>query len=524
MAEYESEVKTFRELTEKVAQGRDVETSLHGAYLCLKQFLPLNEINLNYYVPERNSIRMISQATLDGAKKKFVELRLTSETKLSREDIVMRGYNSAHVIPRPDHVPVNKAWAELLGQNHLSHIVLNLYDDTNTKELGALLLSSTDKSKFTEKHGSLISALRAPFTLLIKNALLQHEMDILRAHLSKKPVVDNGETSLGTYDQTPCFGSGLFGVKEQIEKVANLDCTVLLLGETGVGKEVIADTIHALSRRKNESIVKINCGALPDSLLDAQLFGHEKGAFTGAASRVAGYFERANKGTLFLDEIGDLSLQGQIRLLRVLEQKELLRVGGGEKVSVDARIIAATNRDLETMVINNQFREDLWYRLNIFPIHIPPLRDRRRDIPILVDYFVTKLSQKMCLIKKPEIAPETIDYLMAYDWPGNIRQLKNTLERCLILNPTGPLRVDSILRQQTQTDMRKQLIQNQQIECLNSVMSRHIQSILEKTNGKIYGPGGAAELLQLEPSTLRNKMDKLGIAYKRNNSVSFPVK
>lgn len=517
MAEYESESKAFLEVTEKISQGRDVENSLYESFLWLKQFLPLNEINLNYYAPEQNSIRMLSQATIDGAQKKVIELHLTRETKLSREDIVRRGTNSAHVIHRPEHVAVSKAWAELLGQDRLSHIVLNLFDDAGKKELGALLLSSRNGCTFTEKHGSLIFALRAPFILLLKNALLHHEMGILRGQLSKKPVVDIGETSLGGCDQIPCFDSGLFGVKDQIEKVAHLDCTVLLLGETGVGKEVVADLIHTLSRRKSGPLVKINCGALPDSLLDSQFFGHEKGAFTGAASRVAGHFERANKGTLFLDEIGDLSIHGQTRLLRVLEQKELLRVGGGQTVSVDARIIAATHRDLETMVSKNQFREDLWYRLNIFPIHIPPLRDRKIDIPILVEYFVTKLSQKMCLTTKPEIASETMDYLIAYDWPGNIRQLKSTLERCLILNPSGPLRVDSILRQQTQGDMRKHLIQNPQMDCLDSVISRHIQCILEKTNGKIHGPGGAAELLRLEPSTLRNKMDKLGIAYKRNS-------
>jgi len=205
-----------------------------------------------------------------------------------------------------------------------------------------------------------------------------------------------------------------------------------LLGETGTGKEVFANAIHYSSPRKNGPFIKVNCGAIPETLLDSELFGHEKGAFTGAVSQKRGRFERANKGTIFLDEIGELPAPAQVRLLRVLQTKEIERVGGATSIPVDVRIISATNRNLQEMIASGRFREDLWFRLNVFPIMIPPLRQRREDIPALVHHLIERKSKELKLTGRPVLAPGAIDRLMAHEWPGNVRELENMIERSLI--------------------------------------------------------------------------------------------
>mgnify|MGYP005625441891 CR=1 FL=1 len=303
--------------------------------------------------------------------------------------------------------------------------------------------------------------------------------------------------------------------KRAIRELAELDfvrsgTNLVFRGETGVGKDVIANAIHYSSLRSSGPFVSVNCGAIPDSLIDSELFGHEKGAFTGALSQKRGRFERANQGTIFLDEIGELPLQAQVRLLRVLQSKEIERVGGTKTISLDIRIIAATNRNLQEMVTTKQFREDLWFRLDVFPIWIPPLRERKSDIPALLQHFINLKSRELKLPRIPVLAQGAIDPLMKYDWPGNIRELANVVERALITNDDGPLDFKNVqLRGVNLTNTE----QNKNPDGLNKVISAHIQQVLAKTNGKVHGPGGAAELLEINPNTLRNRMDKLGIAY-----------
>lgn len=297
----------------------------------------------------------------------------------------------------------------------------------------------------------------------------------------------------------------LLRVLSQVEQVAATNATVLLLGETGTGKELIASEIHALSPRRDRVMVRVNCSAIPATLIESELFGREKGAYTGALSRQIGRFEMAGGSTLFLDEIGELPAEIQVKLLRVLQEKQIERLGSPRPIPVDVRIIAATNRDLERLVRNGKFREDLFYRLNVFPIRIPPLRERREDIPALVSALVSEFATAFG--KNIEsIDRASMDALQRYPWPGNIRELRNVVERAMIV-ATGPkLRIDP---------PRSIDIPAGDDLSARAVEREHILRVLAVTGGRIRGKGGAAEILQLKPTTLESRMVKLGIQKRR---------
>ena len=292
-------------------------------------------------------------------------------------------------------------------------------------------------------------------------------------------------------------------VLRNVEKVADTDSTVLVLGETGTGKELIARALHNNSRRSNRALVTVNCAALPPEIIESELFGHEKGAFTGAYEKKTGRFELAHEGTIFLDEIGDLPLNLQTKLLRVLQEGEYQRVGSSTTIKTDVRVIAATNRDLQTAIRNGDFRQDLYYRLNVFPILVPPLRERMEDIPLLVQYFIKKYSTKT---GRPvsEISQKVMDRLMSYDWPGNIRELENIIERAVILSEDGRIKPGGWMPIfQSATDHT--------ISTLEESERQHILKALQKTNWRISGENGAAALLNIKRSTLQARMKKLGI-------------
>jgi transcriptional regulator with GAF, ATPase, and Fis domain len=308
---------------------------------------------------------------------------------------------------------------------------------------------------------------------------------------------------------------GLRDVMEKADIAASVESPVLLLGETGVGKDIIANYIHYASSRYKESFITVNCGAIPDALIDSELFGHEKGAFTGALSQKRGRFERAHQGTIFLDEIGELPLPAQVRLLRVLQSKEIERVGGVKTIPLDIRIVAATHRNLEEMVKEKMFREDLWFRLNVFPLLIPPLRRRVEDIPALAQHFIERKKKELNLSSTPDLATGAIDTLMAYDWPGNVRELENVIERAMILHRGDPLRFDDLGLTATESiDTAVGASREEPLE-LDALVRGHIQRVLKLTGGKIHGPGGAGDLLKVNPDTLRYRMKKLGIPFGR---------
>ncbi|HTL09741.1 MAG TPA: sigma 54-interacting transcriptional regulator [Chitinophagaceae bacterium] len=293
-----------------------------------------------------------------------------------------------------------------------------------------------------------------------------------------------------------------------VSQVAYSDSTVLLFGETGTGKELIANAIHAASTRRDKPMIRVNCAALPANLIESELFGHEKGSFTGAWERRIGKFELAHKSTLFLDEIGELPMELQVKLLRAIQEKEIERVGGRDIIRTDVRIIAATNRNLQMEVANGRFRHDLYYRLNVFPIALPALRDRKEDIPILAAYFMTRMSKKSGK-KVTSIAAHALKQLMDYHWPGNIRELEHLIERTVLLT-TGAV-IKQIEMPSTNKKDAWQGISNGAVKTIHEMEREYILSVLEITNGKIHGAGGAAELLKIPATTLSSKMQKLGI-------------
>ena len=296
----------------------------------------------------------------------------------------------------------------------------------------------------------------------------------------------------------------LQSVMEQVGKVAATNATVLLLGETGTGKELVARAVHWMSQRTGNSFIKLNCAAIPSGLLESELFGNEKGAFTGAVSKKIGRIELADKGTLFLDEIGEISLALQPKLLRVLQDQEFERLGGTQTLKVDFRLIAATNRDLADAVRENEFRSDLYYRLNVFPIRVPPLRERREDIQVLVEHFVQKFARRMNR-SITSIPKKTMDALKAWEWPGNVRELENFVERSVILtqgsvlaSPLTELKLNSPLQKSAD-------------ESLEAAERDHILRALRECHGQIGGPRGAAVRLGLKRTTLQSKLKHLGI-------------
>jgi chemotaxis protein methyltransferase CheR len=326
---------------------------------------------------------------------------------------------------------------------------------------------------------------------------LKEKLEVERAYLQEEIKLEyNYENIIGQSD-------GLNYVLYKVEQIAPSDTTVLVLGETGTGKELVARAIHGSSPRKERALVKVNCATLPSNLIESELFGHEKGAFTGAHVRQLGRFEIANGATLFLDEIGELPLELQPKLLRVIQDGEFERLGSSGTIKVDVRVIAATNRNLEEEVRRGRFREDLWYRLSIFPITVPPLRERMEDLALMVDFFIDKISKR--LGKSIESIPTRVmNTLQDYQWPGNVRELENVLERAVI-NSSGPKLhlVDELKKP------HKDLTITQ--KTLEDVERDHIIRILEQTNWKVSGKNGAAEILGLNRSTLRARIRKLGI-------------
>ncbi len=315
---------------------------------------------------------------------------------------------------------------------------------------------------------------------------------------------------------------GLAKAMEQVRQVAGLDTSVLLLGETGVGKGLIASQIHTMSARRAGAFVSVNCGAIPETLVDSELFGHEKGAFTGAVLRKQGRFERADKGTVFLDEIGELPLPAQVRLLNVLQNREIERVGSSCSYPVNIRVISATHRDLESMISKGSFRKDLWFRLNVFPIHIPALRHRKADIHDLAEYFIRKKAKKLKLGSLPQLKKSTARQLTDYHWPGNVRELENVVERAMICCRNGTLDFTGILSGKIQAvHTVPEGFCPASFLSLDQANRIHITNALASAKGKINGPGGAAQLLNIHPNTLRKRMDRLGIRYGKKRVASL---
>jgi formate hydrogenlyase transcriptional activator len=371
--------------------------------------------------------------------------------------------------------------------------------------LGLLAMGSKRSNNFGQEDLDILSQISVQISLALDNALAYGRLSASKKRLEDERLYLESEIR-AEYNFEDLVGqsAGLRKVLDQIEIVAPTGSTVLLHGETGTGKELIARAVHNLSPRRDRTFVRLNCAAIPSGLVESELFGHEKGAFTGALMQKRGRFEIADRGTLFLDEIGDISLDLQPKLLRALQEQEFERLGSNKTIHVDVRLIAATHRDLSLMIRNHQFREDLFYRLNVFPIEIPPLRERREDIPVLVHYFVSQLSARM-LKRIKSIPKRAMDALTNAAWPGNVRELENFIERAVILTQGDELNVPL-------TELKKSSVQyTSSVSTFQEAERQAIIDALKAASGRISGPGAAAERLGLKRTTLQNKMRRLNI-------------
>jgi PAS domain S-box-containing protein len=375
--------------------------------------------------------------------------------------------------------------------------------------IGTLAVASRFENAFSQREAEMLVQVADQVAMAVSNAMVFRQIADLRDRLSQEKQYLEDEINLeNRFEDIVGESGGLRQVLKQIETVAPTDATVLIQGETGTGKELLARAIHRLSARSERTFIKLNCAAIPAGLIESELFGHEKGAFTGAIARKMGRLELAHEGTLFLDEVGELPLELQPKLLRALQEREIERLGGSRPISVNIRLIAATNRDLAEMVAQKEFRSDLYYRLKVFPIFAPPLRDRAGDIPVLVRHFVSSHSRRMG--KAIETIPEeTMQALCRWPWPGNIRELENFLERAVILTRGSVLYVPLAELETKVAEEEAELeLEN---PTLHAAEREHILRVLRETKGQIGGTDGAAERLGLKRTTLNSKLKKLGI-------------
>ncbi len=511
------ESQFFREMTLRICGSLDIDQALSEAFGYLQRHVPVDAMGLGFHNLDQENMdapRIFVVAKVARPGSRYIWKDESDEIALSDEA-------AAYSRSPPDDLPTAFAINQPEEQHpslrdvfpgNATNSAVFLRLEVQGELSGVLVVSAEGQNRYSSEHTSLLECIREPFAIAMTNARRHRELRRLKDLLAEdnRALADDIKRSFGMEVVGADFG--LRGVMEQVRQVAPSNSPTLLLGETGTGKEVIARAIHLASQRCSGPMITMQCGAIPDALLDSELFGHEKGAFTGAVQRKRGRFERAHGGTLFLDEIGELSLEAQVKLLRVLQERRFERVGGTETLEVDVRVIAATHRDLERMVRDGTFREDLWYRLNVLPIRIPPLRLRREDIPSLVRYFITRKAQEMNLSDVPRVTSLDLQRLKAYRWPGNVRELQNVIERALILSSGGHLVFPTLDSSVRSTAAQEEPQRDEPVMRMNEAIAIHIRAVLERTRWKVSGPGGAAELLGMNPSTLRFRMSKLGIS------------
>jgi transcriptional regulator with GAF, ATPase, and Fis domain len=504
----------FREATLRICSSLDIEKALFNCLEYIRFFVPASKVSLGLLELNTRTLRNFTIVDHAGNKMALPPMQMSKEAIQEMEPRAEVGDIRLRYLGEDDAVAkILRPYIEL--SNH-SALCMDL--DVGGERMGTFSVWAEGRVRFTQAHISLVSLLREPFSIAMSNALRYEEV------VQLKDIVDaeNRQLSqeLRRFSRDEIIGAeyGLKPVMEMVQQVAPLDSPVVLLGETGVGKEVVANAIHYTSSRRGGPFVKVNCGAIPDSLMDSELFGHEKGAFTGAIAQTRGRFERAEGGTIFFDEIGELPLQAQVRLLRVLQHKEIERVGGTKTIPVNVRIIAATHRNMEELIQIGVVREDLWFRLNVFPIMIPPLRLRKEDIPALVNHFIEKKSKDFKIYPVPSVSTEEIERLKAYHWPGNVRELENLIERELIhkrgKGKSGRLTFEHFVMAAKPVGSGLPHEMDHNSFTLDEAVALHIRRALQTANGKISGARGAAQLLGINPNTLRSRMRKLGISFK----------
>ena len=506
-----NENEFFYQMTMSICSSLNSETALRRSIQHFAQVMPVDAIYLHLYEQKMGSVRTIAEATANAMKRLD---KITPMNQEGRASFEKPGVRNVRIVNRQEEDPVIKKIFESLKIVNSSALVMRLIIEG--KMIGSLSIMAHGRDKYTEQHARLLSLLNEPFAIALSNALKHQEVLRLKDMLTDDNRYLHQELLRISGDEIIGSDFGLKDVMEMVQKVAPLESPVLLLGETGVGKGIIANAIHNLSPRRKNPFITVNSGAIPENLIDSELFGHEKGSFTGAIDQKRGRFERADRGTIFLDEIGELPSPAQIRMLQVLQEKKIERIGGTKSIPVDIRIIAATHRNLQEMIKANQFREDLWFRINVFPIKVPPLRERKEDIPSLVHYFIKKKTRELKIPVLPELEYSAIDRLMNYQWPGNVRELENLVERELILSKGKPLVFSVLAGSDSIGKFYASGKPDTSSLTLDQINAQHIRNVLKSINGVVHGPGGAAAILGINPSTLRSRMKKMGIPFGRN--------
>ncbi|MBU3915498.1 sigma 54-interacting transcriptional regulator [bacterium] len=506
----------FREATLRICGSIEIEESLSHCFDYLRQFIKADVVYLHYINLQERTGTVFAMADKKGGKRLNISFDQQSAIWNYLND--RKQFPEDLIINRADRNSAGREMLEIIDKRG-KHSALLMRLRVKNREIGVVSFEAKGWDRFKENDLKLLRSLQLPFAIALSNSRRYFELIALKNQLIDDKKYLQNELQKPQDMQIIGSENGLAGVLQQIRLVSPLDSPVLLHGETGVGKEIMANAIHILSNRREGPFIKVNCGAIPESLIDSELFGHVKGAFTGALENKRGRFERSHGGTIFLDEVGELPLAAQTRFLRVLQEKEFEQVGGSKSVKVDIRVIAATNRNLESLIKEGSFRKDLYFRLSVFPVSIPPLRERKDDIPAFVQHFIQMKYRKMGIKEFPELASGAIKQLKSYDWPGNVRELENVVEKAMIMYREGPLRFEGF--KMPKEDVPFLTLQNQgnASYLLDEVVAEHIRRTLTITNGKINGSGGAAELMGIHPSTLRHKLRKMGIDFGKKGKV-----
>jgi len=522
------------ELLEQITMGRSFESLFNSIYDRLHGIIPYNRIAVALLDESGDALNLISCRS-DGPQ--ALKVGYTAPIQGSTLYALLLTSQPRIINDLPDYLvkkPQSVSTMLIVKEGMRSNLTLPLV--AGGKPIGVVFFSSREKGTYHEQHAHLLKRLAGHIAISIEKAQLiealqKHNKELLETNELKDQFLQKLEEEVDRrteeitrlkaqveqenfylrdeikteHDFTNLIGEGraMQECRKAIQQVANTNSTVLILGETGTGKELIARAIHELSPRKEHLLVKVNCAALAPGVITSELFGHEQGAFTGAMKRRLGRFELAQHGSIFLDEIAEVPLETQVLLLRVLQERVIERVGGTESIEVDVRVVAATNRDLKAAVDEGRFRADLFYRLNVFPIHVPPLRERREDIPALINHFISQFDRRMNK-QVTRVHRKTMELLMNYHWPGNVRELENIVERAMIVTPGDTLEIDPTWLSSTPKDSAGP----ERRLTMAGIERQGILQALERCGGKIYGPAGAAAALGLKPSTLYGRIRK----------------
>ena len=520
-------MERFREMLlavwREACQHIEINESIAGIAGLLGAHVPLDFMTVERIVPEHRMIASVAAAPHHPPSGMAASRECTPDEMKKLMAWVKLGRISAPYVPGG----APEATLDVLAIPRGAHDVRVAPLASRGEAVGALVVAAKPGARFTLAHEEMLSCLQEPLAVALENDRRLHELAALReaAEADRRSLLRRlGRQELN--EHIVGERNGLAPVMKRVDLVSSSDAPVLLLGETGTGKEVIARAIHTRSDRRDGPFIRINCGAIPPELVDSQLFGHEKGSFTGASETRHGWFERADGGTLFLDEIGELPHDAQVRFLRVLQDSFVERVGGREAIRVDVRVIAATHRDLSGMVREGKFREDLWYRIAVFPVLLPPLRERLDDIPELAAHFAERAAVRFSLAPVAPTA-EDIETLRSYSWPGNIRELGAVIDRAAILGEGHSLEINAALGFSFEASRRPaadpgpmalgglprlhEPAPDEGVGSLDDAVRRHIRSALKRARGRIEGPRGVAAMLEINPHTLRARMRKLQI-------------